>query len=259
MTKSITKTITLADVAVDADCATWEALNNSVAFANLVDATNAMQKNQDVLDISSLAWFDQMVGYGFDDVKLMGLPRNKEDKKNNRWVALGADLKKLAAHSITVSAGDAKLKLSDAQIIKFCNDEVAPAAMIFEDHKISKGDINGQVTAMIGKWKAKWSKISAEQSFKAQVLAYEAEVEKAKAAGREVTATAPVAGTPRMAKSDFDKNMDQLSAVIERMKKSDDAHLVTFAIEIASTADKYKAHNKMMAKFDANREASVLI
>jgi hypothetical protein len=245
MTKSITKTTTLADVAT-------EALNNSVAFANLVDATNAMQKNQDVLDISSLAWFDQMVGYGFDDVKLMGLPRNKEDKKNNRWVALGADLKKLAAHSITVSAGDAKLKLSDAQIIKFCNDEVAPAAMIFEDHKISKGDINGQVTAMIGKWKAKWSKISAE-------LAYEAEVEKAKAAGREVTATAPVAGTPRMAKSDFDKNMDQLSAVIERMKKSDDAHLVTFAIEIASTADKYKAHNKMMAKFDANREASVLI
>ena len=252
MTKSITKTTTLADVAM-------EALNNSVAFANLVDATNAMQKNQDVLDISSLAWFDQMVGYGFDDVKLMGLPRNKEDKKNNRWVALGADLKKLAAFSITVSAGDAKLKLSDAQIIKFCNDEVAPAAMIFEDHKISKGDINGQVTAMIGKWKAKWSKISAEQSFKAQVLAYEAEVEKAKAAGREVTATAPVAGTPRMAKSDFDKNMDQLAAVIERMKKSDDAHLVTFAIEIASTADKYKAHNKMMAKFDANREASVLI
>jgi hypothetical protein len=43
------------------------------------------------------------------------------------------------------------------------------------------------------------------------------------------------------------------------MKKSDDAHLVTFAIEIASTADKYKAHNKMMAKFDADREASVLI
>jgi hypothetical protein len=37
MTKSITKTTTLADVAT-------EALNNSVAFANLVDATNAMQK-----------------------------------------------------------------------------------------------------------------------------------------------------------------------------------------------------------------------
>jgi hypothetical protein len=51
------------------------------------------------LDISSLAWFDQMVGYGFDDVKLMGLPRNKEDKKNNRWVALGADLKKISGAS----------------------------------------------------------------------------------------------------------------------------------------------------------------
>ena len=44
MTKSIAKTTTLADVAIDADCAAWEALNNSVAFANLVDATNAMQK-----------------------------------------------------------------------------------------------------------------------------------------------------------------------------------------------------------------------